>query len=60
MSKFSLISLHLDHPKPYMDKAIIEKNKLHLKRIRAEKISWTDSGIVDAAIRAEAESRRAA
>lgn len=45
MSKFSLISLHLDHPQPYVDQDVIRANHLHIKRVRSKKIHWTDYGI---------------
>lgn len=48
MSKFSLISLHLDHPKPYLDVNVIAKNKAHLQQIKKDKTKWTDYGIIHA------------
>ncbi len=46
MSKYSLISLHLDHPRPYVDQEIIRKNHRYLSQLRAAKRCWTDFGIL--------------
>lgn len=45
MSKYSLITLHLDHEKPYLDVSVVAKNKIHLKQIRNKRTQWTDHGI---------------
>ena len=45
MCKFSLINLHLDHPRPYVDEKSIRTNYQHLKQLRHDKRSWTEYGI---------------
>lgn len=45
MSKFSLISLHLDHAQPWVDQEVVRSNHEHIRFIRRNKIHWTDHGI---------------
>jgi len=45
MLKFSLINLHLDHDRPWVDERVIAANKQHLKKLRKSGIYWTDHGV---------------
>jgi len=45
MCKFSLICLHLDHPRPYVDPRMLRTNRKHLWRMRWQRTYWTNHGI---------------
>lgn len=45
MCKFSLVCLHLDHPRPYVDPQLLRANRQHLWRMRWRNTYWTDHGI---------------
>ena len=43
--KYSLVYLHLDHPRAYADAAAIERNLMLIRRRKEEGVVWVDSGI---------------
>ena len=45
MCKFSLICLHQDHPRPYVEPKVLAANRRHLRRLKWGGRYWTDDGI---------------
>ena len=45
--KFSLVCVHLSHPRSYAVPERIAENKRRLQRLRAERVTWTPNGISD-------------
>lgn len=45
LCKFSLVCVHLDHPRPYVDQQELQANRKHLWKQRWRRTSWTDFGI---------------
>ena len=43
--KFSLVCLHLSHPRPYAVPERIAANKQRLRHVRAKRITWTPHGV---------------
>ena len=43
--RYSAIVVHLNHPRPYKKKDLIEKNRKIRKEVRGKKISFTPNGI---------------
>lgn len=43
--RYSAPLLHLDHPRSYVDKAQLRKNKLYLKEVKAIGLKWATNGI---------------
>lgn len=45
MCKYSLISLHLDHPRPYVDGAAVKATRRLRKQVSNKRITWTPHGL---------------
>jgi glycosyltransferase involved in cell wall biosynthesis len=45
--KFSLVCVHLSHPRTYAVPARVAENKRKLRQLRAQRVTWTPYGITD-------------
>ena len=45
-ARYSLVTMHLDHPRGYVNNEMLEKNNAIRKISRSKKKKWTDFGIV--------------
>jgi glycosyltransferase involved in cell wall biosynthesis len=43
--KYSLVTVHLNHPRPYFSPEQKRANKLRLREMRARRVTWTPNGI---------------
>lgn len=44
--RYSAICMHLDHPRPYRTSDTLSKNRSIRDRVKGEKITWAENGIV--------------